>query len=156
MSDVERLLASRPDEVPGDVFDVLISDFGEFKDLMLSYKEQKAAETKAACSSSADSAAAGLGGSVAVRSSGLPPLAASGRSSLSLAGLAISGSSLSPHKASAAGAGASAAAGGAGSRLGGQLGSGSGSGLAISGFGALPPPSPILAEPVGFFASGSR
>ena len=40
MSEFSDMLASRPDEIMGDIFDTLmsLSDFNEFKELMLSHK----------------------------------------------------------------------------------------------------------------------
>lgn len=45
LEEVEELLKERPDEIAGDVFDVLVGlgNYSEFKDLMLSYREEQEA-----------------------------------------------------------------------------------------------------------------
>ena len=42
MEEFNEMLENRPDEVAGDIFDLLLSlsSFSEFKDLMLSYKAE--------------------------------------------------------------------------------------------------------------------
>ena len=44
MSNFERMVASRPDEIGGEMFDMLMSftDFNEFKAQMLAYKAAQA------------------------------------------------------------------------------------------------------------------
>ena len=49
MEQFNEMLENRPDEVAGDVFDLLLSlsSFSEFKELMLSYKAQNSGNAKA-------------------------------------------------------------------------------------------------------------